>query len=165
MSMNDKSTLEGISRRDLLLGAGAAATVLASGAVQAMDHSEHAMGDHEGHRHEDHAPKHNDLLNEVNICVDKGQRCISHCLVSFREGDTSLAECAAKAHEMEAICTAFSYLVTANSVYLKDYAKVCKAVCSDCADACREHADHHTECKECMQACEQVVKGLDKLLA
>jgi hypothetical protein len=38
-----------------------------------MDHSKHEMhGDHAGHRHEDHAPKHEDLLNAVNNCLDKG---------------------------------------------------------------------------------------------
>ncbi len=148
---------QGISRRDILIGAGAVATALASGAVYAADHA--------GHRHEDHAPRYPALLDAVNQCLDKGQRCIAHCLVSFREGDISLAACAAKVHEMEAVCNGFSYLVTANSSYSKDYAKICKTVCSDCEKECRKHEDKHTECKECADACAQIVKSIDAVYA
>lgn len=165
MPTDNKSTSLEISRRDLLIGAGAAATVLASGTAHSVDHSAHKMGDHAGHKHENHAPRHPMLLDAVNTCLDKGQRCISHCLVAFTEGDLSLAACAKKAHEMEAICEGFSYLVTANSVYTKEYAKVCKAVCKDCEKECREHEDHHTECKECAEACAAVIKSIDKTFA
>lgn len=165
MPSNDKSSIQGISRRDLLIGAGAAATVLASGTAHSEEHSAHKMGDHAGHRHEDHAPKHSNLLDTVNNCLDKGQRCISHCLVSFREGDTTLAVCASKVHEMEAICEGFSYLVASNSIYLKEYAKVCKTACKDCEKECRKHEEQHTECKECAEACEQIVKAIDKAIA
>lgn len=136
--------------------------MLASGAAQSMEHDH---GDHAGHRHEDHAPKHEGLLGKVNNCLDKGQRCVSHCFVAFKEGDLTLADCAAKAQEMLAICDGFSYLVTANSSYLKDYAKVCKAVCADCEDECRKHEDKHMECKECAEACAMVVKAIDSALA
>ncbi len=165
MPTNKRSDVEGISRRDLLIGAGAAATVLASGAVHSVDHSAHKMGDHAGHRHEDHAPRHPKLVDAVNVCLDKGQRCIAHCLVAFTEGDVTLAECAKKAHEMEAICEAFSYLVTANSVYTKDTAKVCRQACKDCEKECRKHEDHHTECKECAEACANLIKAIDQVFA
>ncbi len=165
MPTDNKSTSLEISRRDLLIGAGAAATVLASGTAHSADHSAHKMGDHAGHRHEDHAPRHPELLDTVNTCLDKGQRCIAHCLVAFTEGDVSLAACAKQAHEMEAICKAFSYLVTANSAYLKEYAKICKTACKDCEKECREHEDHHTECKECAESCAAVIKMIDKTFA
>ena len=138
----------GISRRDLLIGAGALGTVLAGGRALAADAP--------GHRHEDHAPRHDGLLNDVNACLDKGQRCIAHCLVSFREGDTTLAACASKVNEMEAICQAYSYLLAANSTYSKEFAKVCIAACSDCEDECRKHEGDHVECKECADACKKV---------
>ncbi|MGD8587535.1 MAG: Csp1 family four helix bundle copper storage protein [Chromatiales bacterium] len=147
----------GISRRDLLIGAGAMAAALASSTA----HS----GDHAGHRHEDHATRHPELLDAVNQCLDKGQRCIAHCLVSFKEGDTSLAACAAKVHEMEAICSGFAYLVASNSVYSKEYAQICKQVCSDCEKECRKHEDQHVECKQCAEACAQVVKMIDATYA
>jgi hypothetical protein len=80
MSKRQEPSTEGISKRELLIGAGTLAA-LSSGITQAAEHMHH--GDHAGHRHEDHAPKHEDLLGAVNNCVDKGQRCISHCLVAL----------------------------------------------------------------------------------
>ena len=145
----------GINRRDLLLAMGAAATAAYTGsAVAAMP----------GHDHSKHKPQHEDVLRATNECTDKGQRCIAHCLVSFVEGDTELAECASKVHEMKAICDTFSYLVAANSEYTKDYAKVCIAACEDCENICREH-DEHFECKDCADACQALVKAIKKSMA
>jgi Cys-rich four helix bundle protein (predicted Tat secretion target) len=165
MKQNETASDTVITRRELLIGAGAAATALAGSAVYASDAGKHQHGDHAGHRHEDHTPRHPQLLDQVNNCIDKGRRCISHCLVAFKEGDTSLAECAAKTHEMEAICQAFAYLVTSNSIYLKDQARICATVCADCEEACKEHADHHAECRDCAKACRDVVKAIETLLA
>lgn len=154
---DQQPTTEGISRRELLIGAGA----LASGLVSAGAFA----GDHKGHRHEDHAPKHPDLLTAVSDCLTKGQLCIAHCLVSFKEGDTTLAECANKVNEMYAICDAFAYLLAANSTYVKDYARICIAACDDCEKECRKHDKDHVECKDCGDACEKVVEMAKKLVA
>lgn len=112
--------------------------------------------DHSKHDHSKHAPQQPDLLNAVNICEDKGQLCISHCLVSFTEGSTELAQCASIVHEMKAVCNAFSYLVASNSKYVKEYAKVCARVCKDCEDECMKHKEH-IECKACGEACADLV--------
>jgi Cys-rich four helix bundle protein (predicted Tat secretion target) len=109
-----------------------------------------------GHDHSQHSPRQPDLLDATNACVDKGERCIAHCLVSFKEGDLELADCAAKVHEMRAICGAYSYLLAANSVYINDYAGICARVCEDCEKVCREH-EKHIECKACAEACADVV--------
>ena len=136
-----------VGRREELSGLGAAATAtyagLAASAMPAHDHSKHSS----------QLP---DLLDAVNNCLDKGLRCISHCLVSFQEGDLKLADCAAKVHEMRAICDAFSYLVASNSKYIKAYAKVCEQVCKDCEEECMKHKEH-IECKACGEACSDVV--------
>ena len=92
----------------------------------------------------------------LSIPVSTRQRCISHCLKSFQEGDSELADCAAKANEMHAICDAFSCLVTSNSEYVKSYAKVCEQVCADCEKECLKHKKHK-ECKACAVACADVV--------
>ena len=137
----------GLSRRDMLLGIGAAATMAYAGqAVSAM----------KGHDHSKHAAQFPDVLDAVNGCLDKGRRCISHCLVSFREGDTELADCASKVHEMQAICDAFAYLVAANSQYITAYADICTRVCQDCEKECRKH-EEHIECKACADACAALV--------
>ena len=137
----------GMSRRELLIGMGAAAAAAYAGsAASAMP----------GHDHSKHTAQLPGLLDAINDCVDKGERCIAHCLVSFQEGDLELADCAAKVHEMQAICGAYSYLLAANSKYSKAYAAVCKQVCEDCEKECRKH-EKHVECKACADACAEVV--------
>jgi len=161
--MTDKQSLpqnknlpeRGINRREALLAMGAAATVAYAGSATA------AM---KGHDHSKHKPQHEAVLDATNNCTDKGQRCIAHCLVSFVEGDTELAKCASKVHEMQAICGAFSYLVAANSEYSKEYAKICITACEDCEKECREH-DEHFECKDCGDACAALVKAIKKSFA
>jgi len=145
-SQNEKKHPE-ISRRELLIGMGAAAAAAYAGsAVSAMP----------GHDHSKHTAQQPGLLDAINDCVDKGERCIAHCLVSFQEGDLELADCAAKVHEMQAICGGYSYLLAANSTYSKAYAAVCKQVCEDCEKECRKH-EKHVECKACADACAEVV--------
>jgi len=144
------ASLSLISRREVLMGLGAGAAMVCSGAAFA------AMP---GHDHSKHAPRHGDLLDAVTDCLDKGQRCIAHCLVSFREGDVALADCASKVHEMQAICTGVSYLRAANSDYVKDYQRICETACADCARECRKHDEHH-ECRACAEACEATVEAI-----
>ena len=157
--MTDKDAMieqnRGIKRREVLLAMGAAATAAYAGSATA------AMA---GHDHSKHKPQHGDVLDATNACTDKGQRCIAHCLVSFVEGDTELAECASKVHEMQAICHAFSYLVASNSEYSKEYSKICITACDDCEKVCREH-DEHFECKDCGDACAALVKAIKKSFA
>jgi Cys-rich four helix bundle protein (predicted Tat secretion target) len=145
----------GIARRDLLLAMGAAATAAYAGSATA------AM---KGHSHAHHKPQHEDVLKATNECTDTGRRCIAHCLVSFVEGDTELAECASKVHEMKTICDTFAELVTGNSEYAKEYSKICITACNDCEKVCREH-DEHFECKDCADACQALVKAIKKSMA
>ena len=140
-------TTGGISRRDMLLAMGAAAAASYTGTAAA------AMP---GHDHSKHAAQLPDVLDATNACLDTGQRCIAHCLVSFQEGDLELAVCASKVHEMQAVCGAFSYLLAANSEYTKAYAGVCQKVCEDCEKECRKHKEH-IECKACGDACLELV--------
>lgn len=145
-----------VSRRNVLLGLGAAATSFAF--------SRSTMAAMPGHDHSRHSTQQPAILNAVNDCTDKGTRYISHCLVAWNEGDLELAACAKKVNEMNAICGGFSKLLAANSNHVKDYAKICKLVCKECAKECREH-DKHIECRECAEACETLVKAIDKELA
>ncbi|MFW2440827.1 MAG: Csp1 family four helix bundle copper storage protein [Arenicellales bacterium] len=139
-----------ISRRDILLGMGAAASFAYVGTANA------AMP---GHDHSKHTAQQPDVLNAANDCLDKGQRCIAHCLVSFTEGDTELAHCAMKVHEMQEICGAFSSLLAANSSYVKEYSALCEKVCKDCATECRKH-EKHIECKSCAEACDEIIAAI-----
>lgn len=145
----------GLTRRELLLGMGAVAALAGAGSAAA------AMP---GHDHSKHAPQQPDVLAATNDCLDKGQRCIAHCLVSFQEGDTELAQCAAKVHEMQAICAGFSYLLAANSDYIKAYSEICAQACQDCEKECRKH-EAHVECKACGDACAALVDQIRLRLA
>lgn len=149
-SQKHQSATSNISRREMLLGIGAAAAVAYSGTVFPAK---------PGHDHSKHTAQLPGLLNATNDCLDKGQRCIAHCLVSFQEGDLELADCASKVHEMQAICGAFSYLLAANSTYIKSYVNVCAKVCKDCEKECLKH-EKHVECKACADACAEVVEQI-----
>lgn len=138
-----------ISRRDMLLGMGAATLAYAGSASAAM----------KGHDHSKHATQLTGLMDAVNACLDKGRRCTSHCMVSFIEGDLQLAVCASKVQEMQAVCGGFAYLVASNSSYIKEYSKVCEKVCRDCAKECRKH-EKHIECEACATACDNIIDSI-----
>jgi Cys-rich four helix bundle protein (predicted Tat secretion target) len=150
-----RASEKAVTRRDLLVSAGAAAAVAASGSAW-------AAGDHD---HKSHAPKHPDLLEALEDCTATGRRCVAHCLVTFREGDTSLADCAASVHEMMAVCAAMETLVASNSGHVPAMAKVCASVCEDCMAECEKHAKMHRECRECMEACKRLLPELKKVAA
>ena len=161
MSSNKNPNPDNQGRRSLILGMGAAAVAFAplAGAMEGEAEHHHAK-----HDHSKHSPQQPGVLDAVNGCLDKGQRCITHCLQMFIEGDVSVAECAAKVHEMQAICGAFSYLLAANSTHIKAAAALCDAVCDECADECRKH-DQHIECRECAEACETTIAAVRKAFA
>ncbi len=138
-----------ISRRDMLLGMGAATLAYAGSASAAM----------KGHDHSKHSTQLTGLMDAVNACLDKGRRCTSHCMVSFTEGDLELAACASKVQEMQAVCGGFAYLVASNSSYIKEYSKVCEKVCRDCAKECRKH-EKHIECEACATACDNIIDSI-----
>ena len=124
----EEKTENGISRRNVLLGMGAAAGIAYAGSLNA------AMPDHD---HSKHTAQQPDVMSAANSGLDRGQRCLAHCLVSFTEGDTELADRAMKVHEMQEICGAFSYLLAANSSNVKEYSAIFERVCTDCASECR----------------------------
>jgi Cys-rich four helix bundle protein (predicted Tat secretion target) len=134
------------------------------GAVTAATCAGAAFAAMPGHDHSKHSAQFPDLLNAANNCLDKGERCIAHCLVSFKEGDVALADCASKVHEMQAICGAFSWLLAANSEYIRAYAPICERVCTDCETECRKH-EEHIECKACAEACAGIVDQIKLRLA
>jgi len=149
-SVRQQEVTDRISRRDVLLGMGAAATMAYAGSASAV------MKEHDHSKHSTQFPE---LMDAVNGCTDKGRRCISHCMTSFVEGDTELAKCASKVQEMQAVCGGFAYLVASNSSYTKEYSRVCEKVCQDCAKECRKH-EKHIECEACANACDDLIDAI-----
>ncbi len=138
---------ESISRRNLLIGAGA----LAAGAgVMASTVHNHDMGSES-------------LIDAAFDCLKQGQACVDHCLEEFKTGDTSLAACADMVQEMLAVCNATAQFASFKSQHLKALATVCAEVCKDCEKECNKHADTHTSCKACADACNICIKECQKI--
>ena len=146
-----------ISRRTLLSTAGVIGATLAGGLAYAADGP--------GHKHADHAPQNMDALDAANECTQKARLCLSHCLVSFEEGDTTLATCARSVHNMISLCDAFAAQVANNSGYIDVIAAVCRDACSDCEKECRKHENDHVECKQSADACAKLVAAIDEILS
>ena len=91
-NQNGEDASPELSRRNLLAGVGAG--VLGS---MVLGQSAFAAGAHD---HSKHSPSDPDLLEVLDHCVSAGRLCIAHCLVSFQEGDTSLAICGAASHDI-----------------------------------------------------------------
>jgi Cys-rich four helix bundle protein (predicted Tat secretion target) len=159
----------GLRRREVLAGATLFAGVALAGAGS-------AAGEHEGHAaagaggagplySEAKAfKKRASLVNVTNECIARGQACLSHCMETFVEGDTTMAECARAVQEMLVTCQAFGQLAANDSVVLRPMAQACIAVCEECEKQCRPHEDHQPECRECAEACSALVKEAKKLL-
>ena len=158
IASEDTPFAESVSRRRLLLGAGAVITAAAAGVAFADTHSTHAD-------HGAHGAKYTGLAEATYDCIARGQACTHHCLEEFKAGSTSLADCAARVQEMTAVCGAFGYLVAADAPRLKEYARVCVDVCKDCEKECRKHEEHHSACKACAEACARLVTLVEKTLA
>ena len=142
-----------LERRELLVGAAAlAAASLVPSALAAEEHHHHAM-------------LASPLLSSISICLEKGQVCLSHCLVLLGEGEKAMAGCARSVKDMLAVCGALQSLAAAQSPALASQARVALEVCKACATECKKHADKHAECKACLEACEACAAECKKLAA
>lgn len=146
------------SRRDLLKGAVAASAAIATGVSGTV-----LAGSN--HDHMNHGNPNAALVDTSLDCLKTGQACLDHCIQLFKQGDTSVADCADKVNEMLAMCTALSKMASYNSSHLAEVAKVCAAVCKDCKKACEKHAKKHKACKECAASCEDCIKACEKIAA
>ena len=152
-----------INRRDLLAGAGALAGMAAAAPAFAGSHDEHAGHKKASYSKARAAKAHPEIVEAVDACLRSGRICLSHCLETFREGDTTMADCAFAVEQMLQVCGATEALATYDSKHMKGMAAVCIDVCEDCEKECREHEEHQPECKDCADACAAVVKELKKL--
>lgn len=104
---------------------------------------------------------HTTLADAASKCVAAGEACLSHCLRRLAAGDTSMAECSAKVHQMLAICRAVPALATTSSTHLGRLATLCRDVCRECQAACAPHAAHHAECRNCMTTCGETIAATE----
>jgi Cys-rich four helix bundle protein (predicted Tat secretion target) len=137
-----------MNRRDALFATGA---LLAAGAASAAtDHSHH----HHAGPHPWQA-----VLDTAGICIEKGEVCLTHCIMLMGEGDKTMAACASSVRDMLASCRALITLAGAESKFAPKLAALCVDVCKACEAECKKHADKHKACKECMESCTECAKA------
>jgi Cys-rich four helix bundle protein (predicted Tat secretion target) len=163
MVCNENETLKGVSRRDLLIGAGVVASAAIAGtAIAGTEAEPHTMQ----HKYSEAVAnkKHVALVAAANECIAKGQACISHCMETVLTDDTTMGKCAFAVQQMLPVCTAMAYLAAYDSKRLKPMAETCVGVCEDCEKECRVHEEHQPECRACADACAALIKEAKKLL-
>jgi Cys-rich four helix bundle protein (predicted Tat secretion target) len=137
------------------LAAGAALAAMAVGGKARAD-------DHE-HHHEHGAASVNQALIDAGLaCVGKGEVCADHCIKLLAEGDTAMKDCLRSVSAMLPVCATLTKLAALDAKRLKEYAKVCIDVCSDCEEACKKHADKHAVCKACQESCTKCIEACKK---
>lgn len=143
----------GLTRRELLMGAGA--VLAATGAPNVFAKEEHHH----------HGGKYPEVVTATLACIRTGEACLDHCLGFFKKGDTSMAECADSVNQMLAMCTAMQKLASHNSKYAAEMAMTCVRVCKDCELACSKHSKKHAACRDCELACKDCIKACKKIAA
>ncbi|MBF0094066.1 MAG: four-helix bundle copper-binding protein [Alphaproteobacteria bacterium] len=153
MTNSEKDT--GLNRRDVIVAAGA----LASVAVLAP---KSGSADSAGH---DMGPKNTALVEAALHCVKSSEVCVQHCIMMFRMDDISMRDCIAATLEMQPVCETLAKLAALDSAHLKAYAKVCIDVCGSCEKECRKHADKYKACKDCADSCAACIKACKAIAA
>lgn len=147
----------GITRREVLAGAGAFALASAANTAFAagdMSHKQHSSGS-----------KHAALVDSAFACIISGQACVAHCIELFKAGDATMGKCNAIVQQTNVMCEALAFLGSTNSNLLKDFAKVCMQSCKECEKECNVFANKIAECKDCATACRKCIDECEKLLA
>jgi Cys-rich four helix bundle protein (predicted Tat secretion target) len=158
-----------MERRQLLAwmgGMGVTATAIAAGGPDATDRpvqlaqASPAPHDHAAMMAAAPAPRMNDaLIPAYQACTRAAQACISHCQQLLAQGDKSLGTCLRTALDTDTVCSTVLKLAGLNSRFTAAMAKQSVAVMQACVDACKEHVEHHAECKACHDACLKAIEA------
>ena len=161
MKENSKETSP-LSRRQIVTGMGAAVAVSTLAGAARADH--HEESGHSDHAMETEVPHNKALVDAALHCVQTGNDCLQHCFETFRQGDTSLALCATKVHELAVSCTALADFAAHDSVHLAAIARAAMEVCAACEEECRKHS-HHKPCVVCADSCQPCIDECEKVLS
>ena len=108
----------------------------------------------------------NDALIDAALhCAKESEACLAHCINSFKDGSTMLAECSGLVVETSTICSTLVTLASGGSGRLQSMARLTIASCKACEKECRLHAGHHAECKACADSCIACIEQCEALLA
>jgi Cys-rich four helix bundle protein (predicted Tat secretion target) len=103
-------------------------------------------------------------------CIRTGEGCVAHCNDELGRGNTAMANCNKRVHEMLAMVQTMLTLASSKSEFAKRHAANCADACKACAAACLEHKEHwghgmHLPCKACYEACLACEASCRKLAA
>lgn len=145
-----------MNRRDVLVGTATGVAALSLSALAQAPGKAAPAAD---------APMNTAVYEAALDCVRKGEECLDHCIRSLSTGSKMMAECAGTVRAMLPLCEAMVELSRLKSPHLKALAAVCARACRDCEAACKKHANHHAECKACMDSCQKCAAECEKLAA
>lgn len=100
----------------------------------------------------------------IEACLECASLC-NHCSSScLKEPDAGrFAGCIQHTMDCAVICYATAQLMSLGSTHVKEFAKLCAAVCDMCADHCKEFDTEH--CQECAGACTKCAEACEVLLS
>jgi len=146
-----------MNRRDMFLGG------MAAVGTSWLSHAQAAEAPKDHHHHMMMA---NDSLTSAAAdCIQKGQACLSHCLMMLGDGDKTMAGCSKSVNQMLAMCTALQQLANQQSPLLPKFATLAMEACKQCEDECKKHADKHQVCKDCAESCAACYKQCKAIAA
>lgn len=151
----EQNSGKGLNRRELIVAAGA----LASVAALVPEAAASTQGAH------DMGPKNTALVDAALHCVKTSEVCADHCIMMFRMDDITMRDCLASVLEMQPVCETLAKLAAFDSAHLKKFAKVCMDVCESCEKECRKHADKYAACKNCADSCAACIKACKAIAA
>ncbi len=116
------------------------------------------------------ADPYTDVMITAADCIRTGEGCVAHCTEELGKGNTQMASCNKRVHEMLAMVRAMETLAASRSEFAKRHAVNCADACKACAAACNEHKEHwghgmHLACKACYEACLACETACRKLAA
>ena len=132
-----------LARRQILKLTCTLSAVVAGAALTSCNWADAQNTDHPAHvGHEGQATtgptKNQDLLDEAELCVNRGEACIDHCAKQLGAGDTSMKNCMGSVSTMLSMCTAVARFAAFDAPRLKEVVKLSVDVCSDCEKECRK---------------------------
>jgi Cys-rich four helix bundle protein (predicted Tat secretion target) len=99
-------------------------------------------------------------------CQQAGRACLAACTEHLVAGMTAMAPCQRAVMNMLAVSEAMADVAgfhNADPKHIKALAVACAQFCRACAAACAAHAEHHIECKACMDACKACATACEAL--
>lgn len=158
-----------MDRRNFVIASGvAAASSLLSGVALAQDKGHHhGSHDHGMPKARPVSPALKELQNATFDCLKVGEVCLAQCNAVLAGGKTSMAECQTSILNMLPVVEATAKIATYNSFDIKTMkalARTCADFCRACEKECKQHAEAHVECKDCMEACIRCAKACDAFI-